>query len=280
MINEENTTVITYIDANYQENLEYDFLPSLRKTAGYRGRIIIIDYGIDSDRAIRLKEKYGVEIRRYAKDISMFSIRYRHIAEIAESLNENITTILITDSGDIWYQDSINTIFEQSENAISCVQEDRVVGEDEWTSKCINNIPAEYKTEFLHMTRGSRVKNSGVICGNRNIIIPMFKRIYMDIINCGVEFFGIDQLYFNYEWNRLNNVKKVILDEIFNYVLVSHKDEYVISENDKIVSVKKGIVAVVHNAGGNWRALKRPFVNKSENYEQYVIENVYKITDE
>lgn len=279
MINEENTAVITYIDANYQENLEYDFLPSLRKTAGYRGRIIIIDYGIDSDRAIRLKEKYGVEIRRYAKDISMFSIRYRHIAEIAESLDEYITTILITDSGDIWYQDSISRIFELSENAISCVQEDRVIGEDEWTGKCINNIPAKYKTEFLHVTGGSRVKNSGVICGNRNIIIPMFKRIYMDIINCGVEFFGIDQLYFNYEWCRLNNVKKVILDEIFNYVLVSHKDEYVISENDEVVSVQKGRVTVVHNAGGNWRALKRPFANQSENYEQYVIENVYKIAD-
>lgn len=279
MINEENTAVITYIDANYQENLEYDFLPSLRKIARYRGRIIIIDYGIDSDRAIRLKEKYGVEIRRYAKDISMFSIRYRHIAEIAESLDENITTILITDSGDIWYQDSISRIFELSENAISCVQEDRVIGEDEWTGKCINNIPAKYKTEFLHVTGESRVKNSGVICGNRNIIIPMFKRIYMDIINCGVEFFGIDQLYFNYEWRRLNNVKKVILDEIFNYVLVSHKDEYVISENDEVISVQKGRVTVVHNAGGNWRALKRPFANQSENYEQYVIENVYKIAD-
>lgn len=279
MINEENTAIITYIDANYQENLEYDFLPSLRKTAGYRGRIIIIDYGIDSDRVIRLKEKYGVEIRRYAKDISMFSIRYRHIAEIAESLDEYITTILITDSGDIWYQDNISRIFELSENAISCVQEDRVIGEDEWTGKCINNISAKYKTEFLHVTGRSRVKNSGVICGNRNIIIPMFKRIYMDIINCGVEFFGIDQLYFNYEWCRLNNVKKVILDEIFNYVLVSHKDEYVISENDEVVSVQKGRVTVVHNAGGNWRALKRPFANQSENYEQYVIENVYKIAD-
>lgn len=279
MINEENTAVITYIDENYQENLEYDFLPSLRKIAGYRGRIIIIDYGIDSDRAIRLKEKYGVEIRRYAKDISMFSIRYRHIAEIAESLDEYITTILITDSGDIWYQNSISRIFELSENAISCVQEDRVIGEDEWTGKCINNIPAKYKTEFLYVTGGSRVKNSGVICGNRNIIIPMFKRIYMDIINCGVEFFGIDQLYFIYEWCRLNNVKKVILDEIFNYVLVSHKDEYVISENDEVVSVQKGRVTVVHNAGGNWRALKRPFANQSENYEQYVIENVYKIAD-
>lgn len=158
-----------------------------------------------------------------------------------KSLDENITTILITDSGDIWYQDSISRIFELSENAISCVQEDRVMGEDEWMGKCINNIPAKYKTEFLHVTGGSRVKNSGVICGNRNIIIPMFKRIYMDMTIIK-RYIRLDSK--RYEELESKCIKMVNTARALNLMVVKNiigksDDKKVLSELEKLYNAEK-----------------------------------------
>ena len=80
MINDNNLAVITYIDANYQENLEFDFLYTLRNVANFKGKIIVLDYGISKEVRYRIIEKYDVEIFECIKDISVFSARYRDIA--------------------------------------------------------------------------------------------------------------------------------------------------------------------------------------------------------
>lgn len=274
MINENNLAVITYIDENFQENLELDFLYTLRNNAKYNGKIIVLNYGIANETVCHIKNMYDVEIVECTKDISVFSARYRDIANVLENL-EDITHVLICDGGDIWFQESINEIFRLAYDGIACIEEERILGEDEWTNKCINNLPSELKWELVSQVNHTSVKNSGVVCGKKEILKPMLKNIYDDIAKCGFEFFGIDQLYFNYEWCRLTEIKKVILDEIYNYVLVSHKEEYDIINTGEIYLHNGKKAVIVHNAGGNWRMIKRPFENKNENYEQYVIENIY-----
>lgn len=274
MINENNLAVITYIDENFQENLELDFLYTLRNNAKYNGKIIVLNYGMTNETVCHIKNTYDVEIVECAKDISVFSARYRDIANVLENL-EDITHVLICDGGDIWFQESINEIFRLAYDGIACIEEERILGKDEWTNKCIANLQPKFREELLAQVNHTSVKNSGVVCGKKEILKPMLKKIYDDIVKCGFEFFGIDQLYFNYEWCQLTEIKKVILDEIYNYVLVSHKEEYDIMNTGEIFLHNGKKAVIVHNAGGNWRMIKRPFENKKENYEQYVIENIY-----
>ena len=44
----------------------------------------------------------------------------------------------------------------------------------------------------------------------------------IDMLNHDTEFWGIDQLYFNYNWYLLEDCNRVNLDELHNYMLVSN----------------------------------------------------------
>lgn len=267
------------MDKNYEENLEYDFLKTIRNVAGYKGKIIILDYGMTEETVRRIVKKYNADVFRFNIKISVFADRYKDIPIVLSQLDEDITDILVSDGGDIWFQEQITEIFGQSEKGIACIEENRVFGEDEWVNKCLNNLPAEKKKDIMKVLKGNRVKNSGVICGKKSLLEELLKNVYNDIVDCGYDFFGIDQLYFNYEWYQLESDDRLALDETYNYVLVSHKEDYHADKNGEIITNNNVKVKVVHNAGGNWRMFDRPFANKSENYEQYVIENVYKLSD-
>lgn len=277
MKSEENTAIITCIDKNFEENLEYDFLKSLFSTAHYSGKVIILDYGMNEDTCKHIQEQFPVIVYKFDKIMSIFSLRYKHIPEIINSLEENITEIMVIDGGDVWFQCSINQTFELVKDGIGVVAEERIIGEDEWTNKSLANIEDNLKEKILCRLEGKRVINAGVVCGNRRRMVELYRKIYNDIVNCGIEFFGIDQLYLNYEWYGLSDSEKVFLDEKYNYVMVSHHvNEYEIKEN--IIFNKNGdLITIVHNAGGNWRLIKRPFINKSADEEQYYVENVSKI---
>ena len=118
--------LITYIDQNYQENLEYDFLSTLRNVAHYRGPVVVLDYGMDADRCNRIRDTYNVQIIPCSKDISLFSIRYLHIANILKSLGRDYDTVLVTDCGDVWYQDSIDIIFNQAAGGHNIIQKPHI----------------------------------------------------------------------------------------------------------------------------------------------------------
>ena len=76
---QDKNILITYIDQNYQENLEYDFLSTLR-----------------------------------------------NVANILKSLGRDYDTVLVTDCGDIWYQDSIDVIFNQAAGGHNIIQKPHI----------------------------------------------------------------------------------------------------------------------------------------------------------
>lgn len=269
MIDERKTAIITYIDENFMENLEQDFLHTLFVRAKYQGKVIVLNYGIDSQNIKELEEHYNVSFVKCEKIMPVFSNRYIDIPKAIDSLDKSITHVALMDGGDIWFQDNITDIFEKTINGIGCVEEERIIGEDDFTEYCMNKLNEEERKRLKGVLGGKNVKNSGVICGPRNMVKKIVIDVAQNMLNHGTEFFGIDQLYFNFNWYQLDDENRVRLDESYNYVLVSNQGKYkVIGEN--VYSDTDDLVKVVHNAGANWRMLNRPFRNAHVNEEQYV----------
>ncbi len=276
MTNERNTAVITYIDEFYIENLKNDFVVSLFTSAAYKGTLVILDYTEDN----QLKDfSYGdhdIRVISCKKDFAVFSQRYRDIPKAIEGLDEKITNIMLADGGDIWFQKSITPIFESTEKRIGCVEEIQLIGEDSWTEKCIANLSPRNIEKFMLVCNHTHVKNSGMIAGPREMVKKIIEDVYSDICDEGVNFFGIDQLFFNYRFNLLSDTAKRVLDNENNFVLVTNKKGF-FEKNGLIYRNDGKLVTLVHNAGGAWRVLERPYKNPCVNYDQYIVENVVAI---
>ena len=276
MVNEQNTAIITYVDRNNEENLERDFLCSLFIVAKYVGRVVVLDYGISADVKQRIMKKYPVELVDCKVETDIFVDRYKDIVSVVKNLEENISVVITMDSGDIWFQSSLSPFFDVNPGEIGTVQEMRIWDKDEWALKCLNNLSDSDKKRMLDTLSGTYVRNSGVIIGDRDAMLQLARNVYNDILVCGYSFFGIDQIFVNYEITKLNEEKRRSLSELLNYVLVSNVNDFKII--DGTVYRKNGErIVVVHNAGGNWRVLERPFENKWSNPDQYTIENVRRI---
>lgn len=278
VLNENNTIVITYCDGNYEENLEIDFVPSLRNRAGYKGRILVLDYGICNEVVSRLNKIFGVEFIHCRKFMPVYTQRYWDIPKAIDSLDDSVTNVMIIDGGDIWFQNSIMPIFDATIDKVGCVEEPEIFDMHEWTKKCMMNFDEDLRKLITDCCRGQHVKNSGMVSGPRELVSKLIYAVYQDIYNTGIEFFGIDQLFFNYRFMKMDSNLRTILDKEFNFVLVTNKDDFHVV-NDDIYSSNNKLVTVVHNAGGAWRLLGRPFKNKKADYDQYVLENVKKIRE-
>lgn len=271
-MNEKNTAIITCIDGRLDENLENDFLTTLSNESDYKGHIIILDYGIKSEVKKRIAAKYNATFYEFKKTNPVFNLRYKHLPIVIKKIPKEITNIMLIDSGDIWFQKSIEPIFNLTEKRIGCVDEPIIFGEDEWINLCLANLPVADRELILSNSKGKRNKNAGMICGPRNDIYTLVKNIYEYMIFIGIEFFGLDQLFFNYEINKMNEHQFIVLNKEFNYVLVTYKD--FIYKNKKIYTENDNLVTVVHNAGGNWRVFNRKFGNIKHEEEQYMCNNL------
>ncbi len=270
----EKTMVISYADENYAENVEEDFLNSLRNKAGYTGKIVILNYGISQEAAERMKKKFDVTFVSFTKNLAVFSQRYRDIPTVIDTYCKDIENIILIDSGDVWFQKDIMPIFQATRKKVGCVEEKIVMGVDDWTYKCLANLSKEMQEKILDRCNGTHVKNSGMIAGPKSQIRKIVKAVYQDVLDAGIEYFGIDQLMFNYEFAMLDESEKAILDTQYNYVLITNKEGFLIKDDVIIRKEDNLAVTVVHNAGGAWRLLSRPFVNKYINNDQYILENV------
>lgn len=269
MVDERKTAIITYIDENFMENLEQDFLHTLFFRANYQGKVIVLNYGIDIERIKQFGDGNNVSFVKCEKLMPVFSNRYIDIPKAIDSLDLSVTHVALMDGGDIWFQDNITGIFEKTANGIGCVEEERIIGEDDFTEHCLGKMNIVERTRLEDVLDGKSVKNSGVICGPREMVKKIVMDVAQDMLSHDTEFFGIDQLYFNFNWYQLDVDNRVELDELYNYVLISNQGKYKIIGDD-IYSDSDDLIKVVHNAGANWRMLRRPFKNAHVNEEQYM----------
>ena len=139
MVDERKTAIITYMDEFFFENLEKDFLPTLFNVANYKGKVYLLNYGITDMDIQKIKQQYPIYIINCNKERPVFSNRYFDIPSLIEQLDENIEYVMTMDSGDIWFQKSINEVFEKCKEGIGCVAEERIIGVDHFTEYCLNN---------------------------------------------------------------------------------------------------------------------------------------------
>ena len=271
-MNDVNTAVIPCIDENYEENLEMDFLETLRNVALYKGEIIVIDYGMSNTRKERIQVKYNVKVYSFKKTMSVFALRNRDIPFAIDNLSEDISNVMIVDSGDIWFQKPITPIFEKTKDKIGCVEETIFFGQHEWTMEGLANLNENLSKSILDITNGKPIMNAGMVCGPKAIIKNLIKSIYNHILSAGIEFFGIDQLFFNYELYKINaNIVK--LHHEFNFVIITHKDEFYLIDG-KIYDKDMNQVTVAHNAGGVDRIINKQYNNTLLDESQYTVKNV------
>ncbi len=272
MIDDKKTVVITYIDNNFEENLEKDFLHTLRNVALYKGMVILLDYGISNNMKNKIREKYNVKIYTFEKTMPVFTLRNRDIPNVIESLPEEITNVMVIDGGDVWFQKSINQIFEITKDKIGFVTEPMVPEVKAWLSECQCNLRSIDSTKDFEIT-DDNFKNSGMVCGPKEDILKITKAVFTDTINAGKEFFGIDQLLFNYEVNKYEKNKLVYLNDEFNYVLITHKNEFTLKDG-QVFDKDFKLVTVVHNAGGNLRVLDKQYNRKNIDVSIYISKNI------
>lgn len=271
-MNDVNTAVITCIDENYEENLEFDFLETLRNVALYQGEIIVIDYGMSDTRKKRIQVKYNVKVYSFKKTMSVFALRNRDIPIVIGKLSENISNVMIIDSGDIWFQKPITPIFDNTKAKVGCVEETIFFGQHEWTMEGLANLNENLSSSILDVTNGKPIMNAGMVCGPKIIVNNLIKSIYDHILSAGMEFFGIDQLFFNYELYKMNtNIVK--LNHEFNFVIITHKNEFY-EINGKIFDKDMNQVTVAHNAGGVDRIINKQYKNVLLDESQYKVKNV------
>lgn len=267
-----NLAIITCIDSNFIDNLKNDFLRSLVEAANFDGHIYIMEFGINEEIKREIQKSYNVIFVSYTGKNMIFIDRYKYIVELIDTMPKNITHIMYIDGGDVWFQKDISPIFKYCKHNIGCVEESIMFDSNQWCKDCIANLPKPYIEKVNGYLKNQYVKNSGLVCGPRNSISLLCKKIYNDIKDCGVDFFGVDQIFFNYEINKAEDTI-VKLDKEYNYVLVTIADGFIFKSN-KIYNSENKLVTIVHNAGGNYRVLNRTFSGK---LSLYSLTNVKKV---
>ena len=121
---------------------------------------------------------------------------------------------------------------------------------------CINILDDAIIKRVTDVLDKKPVKNSGMICGPRSEIVSLLIKVYNDMKECNVEYFGIDQLFFNYECCKLKENQLILLSNEYNYVLITNKDNYSIKD-EMVYNEHSNMVTVVHNAGGHLREIKK-----------------------
>ncbi len=276
MLKQQSTAVLTCMDKNFENNLINDFLRTLRNTACYHGKVIILDYGMSIEASERIRnEDENAEIIKCSKDRHIFSVRFRDMAEIIERLPADITNVMSIDGGDVWFQEPIDDIFEICNDKIGYI-EDYSLDNSWWNRQLLNLLkPGEMK-KLCKNFRGTRQKNAGMICGPRNIMIKVSDLIDKYVLNNGNDFFGLDQLYFNYIINNMPDNEKIVLSKKYNYVLIDNRHKLII-ENDLVYNENHELMTVIHNAGGGYyRVVKKESCRDVDETQYKRVIQVYK----
>jgi hypothetical protein len=268
MKNSVNSAIFTCIDSNFEKNLINDFLKTLRGVAFYQGMVVIMDYGMSEKAVNQIKnEDDNVEIVKCTKDRHIFSVRFRDMAAIIKQLPQKITHIMSIDSGDVWFQSSIDEVFELCDTKIGYI-EDYLLDDSIWNSQLLNLLRPQERQKIRTNLLGTNQKNAGMICGPKSIMADVSDAISNYVLNYGLDFFGLDQLYFNYIINNMDSEKKIVLPNKFNYVLIDTRCKHII-ENDLVYDERHELMAVVHNAGGGDNRVIKKSMPESFDETQY-----------
>lgn len=246
------TAIITYVDDNVLENLERDFLETLRKNALYKGRVFVIYYGKKIEEIRKIAEKYKADIF-FAKNIFRVSNqRNIDIARLLKKLPQEIEQVMCIDGGDVWFQAPIDEVFETTKNGYGFVEENNIASSG-FNLSCLEQIKDKrIRDLFFEKAKGLELINSGMIAGEKTAVLNILKRVADLTLKINQDFFALDQSIFNYVVR--SDGRGINLPENYNYPLGVNKNKFIIK--DKLFyNQNNKIINVVHNLGNEERLL-------------------------
>lgn len=243
------TAVITSIDDRAAENLEKDFLPTLRDSAKYTGPVFVMYYGKDNNFVRRISEKFNVKFIKLerSRKTTVYNQRYIDLPKLFNILPKEISQVMIADGGDIWFQKPIFELFELVGDNLGLVEED-FDADGEFNKGVISQITNEkIKKIFTEKSKNTKLINGGMIVGDREKIETIVREVNIFLKKIRQDFFGLDQTILNYIIRESG--RGIFLDQEYNYTLYSNQNKFFVRDG-LIYNDNKKLVSVVHNCGG------------------------------
>lgn len=115
MIDLNKCCVVTACDSRAYESMLVPFLASLKEVAGWRGKISVVDLGLTDDQRERLDD---IGVFLMPKVNRSQAIVCERFFAIASAMNDN--DVYAVFDADIWFNESIDDIFEAYDNKLHC----------------------------------------------------------------------------------------------------------------------------------------------------------------
>jgi len=201
--------------------------------------VIILDYGFTKDQISKLKE-IGVIVVKCLRDGHVTSIRFRDIAKFLEK--KQYDQVLLSDGGDIIFQDDLTNLFNDNKKEFRAVCEDYCAVDlrDLFIKGYFKKEDVE---EIKRSLKGKRVINAGILVGPYDKFLKLCKDCY-DLL-ARKDSFGPDQVAITY---LLYKISFKELDEKYNYVILCAKNKFFIKDSTFYLENGEKI-PIVHNAG-------------------------------
>lgn len=230
--------IITACDRKYGDFLIEHWYESLRDSNDLDLiDVAVLDYGLSRAQKFYL-EKQGVIVHPCVRDGHVVICRFRDMALLLEE--RPYEQAILSDSGDIIFQDSLSPLLESNGESFRAVTEDLKTAftlflTDEFFQR-------EDKRAIKHLLTGKKMINAGFFAGPGDKMRELGRSVYNMILNKGK--FGPDQLAVNYILYQEGFVE---MDSKFNFVVATAGDELTIREGRFYGDGE--LIAVVHNTG-------------------------------
>ncbi|WP_028974429.1 glycosyltransferase [Spirochaeta cellobiosiphila] len=241
--------IITGSDKKYGDFLIEHWFKSLKETNDLTELdVAVLDYGLSIAQRFYL-ESHGVILIPCQKDGHVVNIRFRDMAHYLEE-HPGYDQVIVSDGGDIIFQDSLEPLIEEQPQEFRAVVEDLKSGfsiflTDEFFSR-------QDKDAIKKTLTGKEMINAGFFIGPAHKMEELGKTLYAMIKEKTK--FGPDQIVVNY---LLYKNGFVPVDRTYNYVVATAQAKLEIRDGRFYANGE--LIRVVHNTG-NWKFL-RPIEN-------------------
>lgn len=242
--------IVTASDQKYGDFLIDHWLSSLREyTDASAADIVVLDYGLSTAQRFYL-EAHGVYRWPGKRDGHVAVVRYRELRDLL-AVHEECRQVLLCDSGDIIFQDSVAPVFDIEPDRFRAVTEDyKPLFSVFISADFFGQQDRERLSECFIL---NPMINGGMVVGPRNKMISLAEACLSTIVDRTK--FGPDQIVLNDVLHRDGFHE---LDVLYNYVVATAKEGIRI-ENGVFKTSKGRTPIVVHNAGNV--GLLRPIEN-------------------
>lgn len=234
--------IITSSDSNCGDFLIKHWLRSLKENVNLNLiDVVVLNYGLTKEQKnILLSE--DVIVVDCVRDGHIVNLRYRDMFNFLKK-NPQYEQILACDGGDIIFQRDIAHLFNYHKNEFCGVTERFHI--TMYLYYCLKRsfFYDEYKENLLHVLKGKKMINGGLILAPRNKFIDICQHMLKIIKKSGNV--GPDQVVLNYVLYKEGFFE---IETTYNYVLTQYTNKFKIKEG-VFYDNNGDVISVVHNAG-------------------------------